>query len=135
MENRTNRAASASVADMPYEDFVCIDPAARLVLTERLGVAGAEGVICRTMEEVANRLSLIERCYHQGDRAALTKALAGTVEMAEQVGLHVLAQVARDVSDCAQGTDPVALAATLARLTRVGDRALTAAWDTPGMSV
>jgi hypothetical protein len=40
----------------------------------------------------------------------------------------MLARVARDVKTCTEQGDPVALAATLARLMRVGESSLTEFW-------
>ena len=40
-----------------------------------------------------------------------------------------LARVARDVTQCLDRGDGIAVAATLSRLIRVGERSLTAVWD------
>ena len=100
-----------------------------------MGEAGAEGGVCRAMEEIANRLSLIERCYQQGEMSALWKTSKGLVAIADQVGLRKLARASHAVAQCAKQQDAVALAATVARLVRLGDRSLTAVWDTPELSV
>ncbi|WP_147126299.1 hypothetical protein [Shimia ponticola] len=101
----------------------------------QLGESGAQGVICRAMEEIANRLSLIERCYYQRDMEALWRASKGLIGIADQVGLETVARVAGDVAGSAKVGDDTALAATLARLIRLGDRSLTVVWDVPELSV
>lgn len=98
-------------------------------LYSEMGESGAETVVCRALEELANRLSLVERAFYQEDRTKLTKAARGMIAIADQVGMVGLAQVARDVATCAEGRDDPALAATLARLVRQGDRSLAAIWD------
>ena len=112
-----------------------MDPDALQQLHGQLGEAGAHGVVCRAMEEIANRLSLIERCYYQRDMDALWKASKGLIGIADQVGLSILANVSRDVAACVRAEDSTSLAATLARLIRLGDRSLSLVWDMPELSV
>ena len=52
------------------------------------------------------------------------------IAIAEQVGLEKLAHVAGNVICAIDQTSPVAIGATLTRLIRIGDRSLTAIWDT-----
>ncbi|MEL6607889.1 MAG: hypothetical protein AAFO93_03165 [Pseudomonadota bacterium] len=125
----------SNITILAHDEHIQMDPAALSALHAQLGEAGAEGVMSRTMEELANRLSLVERCYYQGNMDALWKAAKGMIGTAEHVGLLSLAQVASDVADAARGDDTVALAAVLGRLIRLGDRSLTAVWDAPEMSV
>lgn len=51
------------------------------------------------------------------------------IAIADQIGMHAVARVARDVTECLDAADSIALSATLARLIRVGDRSLNALWD------
>lgn len=97
------------------------------------GEAQAEEIICRAMEELALRLSLMERAYAAGEADALVKGARGLVAIAEQVGMSDIARVAADVAACAQRRDDPALGATIARLMRISDRSLTAVWDTADM--
>lgn len=123
-----------NVVVLAHDEAVHMDGRAISALTAQLGEAGAEGVMNRAMEEMANRLSLIERCHYKGETEALWKASKGLIGIAEQIGLEGLANAARAVADCAKGEDSVALAAVLGRLIRLGDRSLTAVWDMPEMS-
>ena len=45
------------------------------------------------------------------------------------IGLPVLESVARDVQNCIEVYDPVALSATMSRLLRMVEQSLTAIWD------
>jgi len=65
----------------------------------------------------------------------LRKASRSLVAIAEQIGMTVMARVARDVADCAKSQDPVPLAATLARLMRTGEESLTAIWDLQDVTI
>lgn len=53
----------------------------------------------------------------------------GLIEVADQIGMHTLARVAKDVSFCVGKGDVVALGGTLARLLRVGDQSLSSIWN------
>ncbi|MEL6550942.1 MAG: hypothetical protein AAFQ54_11935 [Pseudomonadota bacterium] len=123
-----------NVIVLAHDETVRIDMEVYCALEAQLGEAGAEGVLNRAMEEMANRLSLIERCYYHDDLAALWKAAKGLVGIAEQIGVFSLARAAAAVADCAGRSDPTALAATMHRLIRLGDRSLTAVWDMPEIS-
>ncbi|WP_246035915.1 hypothetical protein [Aliishimia ponticola] len=98
-------------------------------LYTQLGALGAEDVVRRAMEELALRLSHAERQYRQNDLAELRKGVRSLVAIAEQIGMQKVALVAADVRKTIDQNDDVAIAATLARLLRVGERSLTAIWD------
>lgn len=103
-------------------------------LYAQLGALGAEDVVRRAMEELALRLNHAERLYRQNDLPNLRKSTRSLVAIAEQIGMQKLARVAQDVSGCIDHCDDVALASTLARLLRVGERSLTAIWDMQDLS-
>ncbi len=103
-------------------------------LYETVGAAQAEEIICRALEEVAVRVTLLERAYAAADTGALVKGARSLVAIADQVGLEHLAHVAGDVAACAGRGDGPALAATLGRLLRISDRSLTAIWDAGDLS-
>lgn len=100
-----------------------------------LGDAGASDILCRAMDELAQRLTEAERQYRAGSFRDLRKTVRSLVGIADQVGMRMLAQAAMHVVDCVDRGDPVALAATLDRLMRVGEQSLSAAWDLQGLSL
>lgn len=104
-------------------------------LYAQLGEAGAEDVVCRAMEELAARLTQTARMYRQGQLADLRKSARSIAAIADQIGMHALARVARDVMGCVDTGDSNGLAATLARLLRIGERSLTAVWDLKDLSL
>jgi len=101
----------------------------------QLGEAGAQDVVCRAMEELAVRLANINEAHLTYNGRDLRKGAKGLIGIAEQIGMQRLADVARDVCNCADENDPIALGATLARLLRIGDCSLTAVWDLQDLSV
>lgn len=104
-------------------------------LYDRLGPSGAEDVVCRAMEELAARLSQIDRDYRAAQWAELRKGARALAAIADQMGMATLARVGRDVTTCVDAGDRVALAAVLSRLFRSGERSLTAVWDMQGLTV
>lgn len=117
------------------DEVIRMDSDSLTDLYVELGEAGAEDVICRAMEELAVRLGHAERMYREGEIELLRKSVRSMAAIADQIGLHLLARVARDVTATIDNADTIALAATLARLLRIGDRSLTAIWDTRDLSV
>lgn len=112
-----------------------LDPNRLDTLYSQLGPHGAEDVVCRAMEELAHRLAHIDRLYCQGDTAEMRKTTRALIAIADQIGMAGLARVAGHVVACIDDADRVALAATLARLIRCGDRSLTAIWDLQDLSI
>lgn len=120
---------------LAQDEPVQLDPDRLQSLYDQLGEAGAEDVVCRAMEELAVRLSLIERLFRQDRKAELRKAARSLTGIADQIGMNALCRVACDVCNCVDANDPVALAATLSRLLRIGERSLTEVWDMQGIRV
>lgn len=100
-----------------------------------LGAYAAEDVVCRAMEDLGQRLLLVQEQADTGPREDLHRSLKALGAIADQIGMCGLSQVARDVRTCIEDDDPVAEAATLARLARVGERSLSALWDLQDLSV
>lgn len=94
-------------------------------LWEELGAGVAENILYRALEDIGARLSQIRADYATGDMAALRRSVRGLAPVAEQVGLPVVARCARDVVICHDRDDLVAFSATLCRLLRCAEAALT----------
>lgn len=117
------------------DETVRLDPDRLAELCRQMGESGAEDVVCRAIEELALRLGQCERLWRAQDGAGLRKCARSLIAIADQVGMTMLARVAQDVTDCTDSQDPAALGATLCRLIRIGDRSLTAVWDTQGLTL
>ena len=114
---------------------VAVDREQLGLLYTQLGEVGAEDVVCRAMEELALRMAHCDRLYRTRDRFGLRKAVHGLVAIADQIGMALVSQVARDVVTCIDQDEDIALAATLSRLIRVGERSLNAIWELQDMTV
>ncbi|KIN63091.1 hypothetical protein Z946_1954 [Sulfitobacter noctilucicola] len=98
-------------------------------LYSQLGEAGAEDVVCRALEELSLRLSHSEALFRESAWSELRKNTRSLIAIAEQIGMKALSHVAGDVTYSIDRSDTVAVAATLSRLLRIGERSLTAVWD------
>jgi hypothetical protein len=117
------------------EEPVRLDSDRLAELFVQLGEAGAQNVVSRAREELAVRLSCLEEAYDSGKVDVLCKGAKALVGISEQIGMNELALAARATQDCATGPDHVALAATMARMLRLGDCSLAKAWNLQGLSV
>lgn len=123
------------VFTLVLKETVRLDPDRLGGLYRQLGEAGAEDVICRAIEELALRLTQCERLWRRHDRAGLRKSARSLIAIADQVGMTALARIAADVTRAVDADDDPAMAATLFRLIRIGERSLTAVWDLQDLSV
>ncbi|MFB2532094.1 hypothetical protein ACEYYA_07995 [Paracoccus sp. p3-h83] len=117
-----------------HDEGIRVDGRRVVELYDELGATAAELVIGRAAEELAAALEGLvaaarSEAEAEGHAARLGLRAQSLGALAWQVGLASLAQVAADVAVCAERGDHPALAATLARLERVGNRSLTAVWD------
>jgi hypothetical protein len=87
------------------------------------------------MEELAVRLAKVESCYKKGRLDEMQRAARSMIAISEQIGMETFARVAADVNDLATRDDGTALAATVDRLLRIGQKSLLAVWDLQGESV
>ena len=123
------------VGQMRAPEQVAVDRELRGVLYTEWGEVGAEDGVCRAMEGLALRMAHCDRLYRTRDRFGLRKAVHGLVAIADQIGMALVSQVARDVVTCIDQDGDIALAATLSRLIRVGERSLNAIWELQDMTV
>ena len=123
------------VTELSFSELVQVNPDRINCLVRELGEFGAERVIGRAMEELAVRLARVKCAVDEKDPARVAKGAQGLVAIADQIGMHTLAEVARDVAGIAQTTDSAALAATAHRLGRIGEKSLMAIWDQQDLSV
>ncbi len=123
------------IITLEQKESVRLDPDRLNGLYRQLGDANAMDVLCRSIEELAVRLSNCERLWRQRDWTGLRKSARSLVGISDQVGMTALARVAEDVAGTIDAGDAVATGATLGRLIRVGERSLTAVWDQQDLTV
>ena len=112
-----------------------MDPCRIEALFSEYGPTAGEDLVYRVMEELAKCLCQVQAAANAGPREHLYGMLGFLSERANFVGLSGLARIASDVQSCIEDADPVAEAATLARLARAGERSLSLLWDLQDVSV
>ncbi len=125
----------AAIARLVQAEPVVIDRDRLAILVRDLGEAGAERVVDRALEEVSRRLLTVETGWAEGDCRRVSRAAHSLIAIADQVGMHLLAHVACDVAALARSGDGPALAATVARLERVGEWSMLAMWGAEDIRV
>lgn len=119
----------ANLMVLTMQEPVQVDARRLGEIVDELGETAAHNVICVALEQLAQALSDARLAAMTGDMAELAARSEMLSRLAWQVGLTSLAGVAVDVAACAERQDGIALAATLARLIRIGNRSLTEIWD------
>ena len=98
-------------------------------LVEHLGQTKAGDVLARAMEELSERLTNLENSWATGDVDGVVRRARGLGGIAEQIGMGNLSKVARDVQNTGLAGDGAALAATVARLLRMGEGSMSVVCD------
>lgn len=111
------------------------DPERLEDLCRRIGEIRAEREVVRALDRIATTLDALPGLVPDGDGAVLRAALTTLRRDADRIGMATLARVAGDVRQCLEAGDATALAATSARLARVGDRSIHAVWELEDLSV
>ena len=125
----------AAVSNLNLAENVQIDADRLMLLLRELGAAGAERVVDRAVDEIAGRLLLIETSWASADFKTVGRTAQSLIAVADQIGMHLLAHVSCDVAGLAQSGDDSALAASVARLQRVGESSLLAVWNAQAFKV
>jgi len=90
-----------------------------------LGSASAEQVIARALGELAFAMSALADRIKAHELGDLMRRLKRLQQMAENLGLLTLAQVAIDLGHCLNRKDSTAFAAVWARLLRIAEHTLS----------
>ena len=114
---------------LAVQEPVRVDARRLSEIVDELGETAAHDVICVALEQLAQGLADARQAAMTDDMGALAARAEMLSRLAWQVGLTSLAGVAVDVAACAERRDGIGLAATLARLMRIGNRSLTEIWD------
>ncbi|RCW88304.1 hypothetical protein [Paracoccus lutimaris] len=120
------------IAVLTVDEAVHIDLQRLEQIIRELGEATAAQVIGAALEQLALALTRTLAAAEKTDLVEVVTQAEQLARLAWQVGLVTLAGVAVDVGSCAERQDRSGLAATSARLRRIGNRSLTEIWDAPG---
>ena len=125
----------SAIEKLRVDEPVRLDPDRLVVLYAELGQLAAERLIAAAMEDLAVHLVAVQLAAQERRNDLLERGAGEIVRLATQVGMVLLARVARDVQICAARRDRMSQAAVLARLMRIADRSLTAVWDLQDMRI
>lgn len=108
------------VLEHPHQDSEQI-----AMIYRSLGSASAEQVIARALGELAFAMSALADRVKAHELGDLLRRLKRLQQMAENLGLLTLAQVAIDLGHCLNRKDSTAFAAVWARLLRIAEHTLS----------
>ena len=123
------------VSQLRLDEAVSLDTECLEEICNRLGYRGGEIAISVAMEDLAVLLYQATKYWTGGDLKALEPTSRQIAGAARRMGLLGLARVATDVTTLCHGADTTALAATVARMRRVGERSLLAIWDCEDLTI
>ncbi len=89
----------------------------------------AEEIVCRMLEDIAMRLDMLQRALAVHDFPAMNRPALRIGVVADQIGLTEVSIAAGHVCACLAQQDGIALDATMARLERGFDMAVTEVWN------
>ncbi len=110
-------------------DQLHFDPAPLNRLFAQKDAVEAEEVVCRVLEDIAMRLDMIQTEMARSAFAKMLKPACRVASIADQIGLTEVAVSAQHVAECLRQGDGVALEATMARLERGFDVAVSEVWN------
>ncbi len=106
-----------------------MDPGPLSEIYKDLGDKGAEETICRALEDLAIRLNRLHDTRAISGFDEMTRQSNRLAAVAQGIGLTEVATAARHVATCARQKDGIALDATMFRLDRGFDLAISQVWD------
>lgn len=121
------------IENLWLDEPVRLDPDRLVVLYAELGQIAAERYIAAAMEDLATNLVAVQLAAQAREPEKVERGAAEVERLARQVGMVLLARVARDLNVCAGRRDKLSQSAVLARLIRIADRSLCAVWDLQDM--
>lgn len=110
-------------------DPLHFDPAPINRIFAQKGPDDAEEALCRVLEDIAMRLDVLQKGCSDNDFDAMFKPARRIGLVAAQIGLTEVTTAAGHVVKCLAQLDGIALEATLARLERGFDVAVSEIWN------
>lgn len=123
-----------TITELAPEEPARFNPECLEELCLKIGEVRAEAEVALALHRISEVLPKMATLLQEDERAFVV-AIEKISRDAELIGMATLARVARSVLDCFTTANHVALAATLSRLDRVGERSIHAVWDLEDLSV
>jgi len=121
--------SSATVAILRCRDEFTMDPAPLKTLFAALPDHEAEDIVCRALEDIASRLDALQIARSSGAFEDMATPAKRVSAVAEQIGLTEVSLVAAHAATAGRMRCGVAFGATMARLERAFDLAVSQIWD------
>ena len=122
------------VTVLRVEEGARFDPDRLEVLCSQFGEHRAEQLVAQSLDDITHHLAALKASAQTVDLTAIAGPTQHLFDAADLIGMISLKRVASDVLECLDGSNDVALAATLARLMRIGDQSIRAVWDLEDLS-
>ncbi len=133
MTRNQGAGVALEVAALSMEEPARFDPECLETLCRKIGEVRAEAEVALALHRISEGLPKLPGLLNRDEHAFL-REVDQVARDAEMIGMSTLARVAQSVLDNFKLADHVALAATLARLERVGERSIHAVWDLEDLS-
>ncbi|MFT4701827.1 MAG: hypothetical protein ACI9ND_003090 [Yoonia sp.] len=121
--------STAQIAVLRCREKFTMNAAPLQILFGTLSDHEAEDIVCRALEDVAGRLDRLQSARATGAFSEIVIPAKRIAAIADQIGLTEVALVSRHIADASETRCGVALGATLARLERAFDAAVSHIWD------
>lgn len=115
------------VLNCPHQLHFDSDPMIQLFADK--GVHEAEAIVCLMLEDMTLRLDMLQKGLSQKEFMLLERPARRVRTIADRIGMTEVAVSAGHVIQCLQQDDGVALEATMARLERGFDVAVSEIWN------
>lgn len=117
------------VTELGHAEPAWVEPACIRHVYYKLGHRAGEELVEEAMAQFLHLLGALTRAWRASDWERVTEGLYFVHELADQLGMTGVAHVADDVAACMETGDSTALAATIARLARVGEASSLAIFE------
>ncbi len=123
------------VAILRLSDDVSVDQDELARIYIKMECTQSEDMVLHVMQELEQRLSHAENLYRLGELRDLESVTRAITSLSKKLGMSTLARISEDVADCCLSDDIAALAATQARLTRLGRGSLREISELKNLSI
>jgi hypothetical protein len=121
--------AASDVVVLNCHNQLFFDPSPLVRLFAERDAADAEEIVCRMLEDLAMRLDMLQRARARQAFAKMQRPAVRIGVVADHIGLTEVSVAAGHVCACVGQKDWVALDATMARLERGFDMAVSEVWN------
>jgi len=117
------------IAVLRCRDDFNMDPAPLVALFQGHSDKDAENLVCRALEDIASRLDRLQAARQAGAFDEIPGPARRIAKIADGLGLTEVAMVAGHIATASQMNCAVATGATMARMERCFDTAVSHVWD------